>query len=87
MTTRGLIACVLGLLLSGCAIGPNFERPVVDTPAQYRGASPPAASMSPDEAEASDEAEQPVEPAGAGEAEQPVEPAGAGEAEQPVEPA
>ncbi|MCP4241657.1 MAG: efflux transporter outer membrane subunit [Myxococcota bacterium] len=74
MTTRGLIACVLGLLLSGCAIGPNFERPVVDTPAQYRGASPPAASMSPDEAEASDEAEQPVEPAGAGEAEQPVEP-------------
>jgi NodT family efflux transporter outer membrane factor (OMF) lipoprotein len=29
------------LLLSGCAIGPNYKRPVVQTPTQYRQPDPP----------------------------------------------
>ena len=33
---------VLGLLLvvlTGCAVGPNYKRPAVDVPATYRGAT------------------------------------------------
>ena len=34
---RGIIAAFLSfVLLTGCAIGPNYHRPVVNTPAQYR---------------------------------------------------
>jgi outer membrane protein, multidrug efflux system len=28
---------VIGLLLAGCAVGPKYKRPVVDTPGSYRG--------------------------------------------------
>ena len=31
----------VGLALVGCAVGPNFERPVVETPAVYRGDTEP----------------------------------------------
>jgi len=75
MTTRGLIACVLGLVLGGCAIGPNYKRPVVDTPAAYRGAPPPPKPASPGEAEAPDEEEKPAEPAPPDAAAPPDEPA------------
>lgn len=38
----------LGLLLAGCAVGPRYKRPVIDTPPAYRGATPnqaPAESL------------------------------------------
>ena len=48
-----LIALLLGLLpivllSTGCAVGPNYKRPIVDVPGTYRGAvqqdaAPPAA--------------------------------------------
>ena len=28
------------LTLSGCKVGPNYKRPVVDVPGQYRGLAP-----------------------------------------------
>jgi multidrug efflux system outer membrane protein len=31
------ILCMAGLVLTGCAVGPNYKRPTVDTPAIYRG--------------------------------------------------
>lgn len=34
---RPLLLLGLGLLLAGCAVGPNYERPAIDTPAVYRG--------------------------------------------------
>lgn len=37
----------LGLLLAGCAVGPNYSRPEIATPAVYRGAGPnPSAAVS-----------------------------------------
>jgi len=39
MTVR--VGILLPLLLAaGCAVGPNYKRPVVDAPPQYRGAAP-----------------------------------------------
>ncbi|HKY03034.1 MAG TPA: efflux transporter outer membrane subunit [Burkholderiales bacterium] len=35
---RGLPICVSALILSGCTLGPDYERPVLDTPATYRHA-------------------------------------------------
>jgi len=32
------VSCFAGLLLFGCAVGPNYKRPTVDTPATYRTA-------------------------------------------------
>ena len=32
-----LLLCGAGLLLTGCAVGPNYKRPSVDVPAAYRG--------------------------------------------------
>ncbi len=32
------IPCMLALVLFGCAVGPNYQRPAVDTPAAYRTA-------------------------------------------------
>ncbi len=29
------------LTLSGCKVGPNYQRPAVDVPGQYRGLAPP----------------------------------------------
>src|SRR5687767_14917657 len=36
----------VALLLSGCAVGPNYKRPVVALPDQFRGAPAPAAEAS-----------------------------------------
>jgi multidrug efflux system outer membrane protein len=44
-----LVAVLLFSFLTGCAVGPNYKRPVVQTPAQYRQPSPvtePAAKTS-----------------------------------------
>ncbi len=37
---RKLAALALVLLLSGCKVGPNYKRPVLSTPDQYRGVAP-----------------------------------------------
>ena len=42
---RGALA-PLCLLMAGCAVGPNYHRPDVPTPPQYRGATTPAAPES-----------------------------------------
>lgn len=34
---RGLALLAVGLLLIGCAVGPNYKRPAINTPAAYRG--------------------------------------------------
>lgn len=35
-----LAACGALLFLAGCTVGPNYQRPKVDTPTSYRGATP-----------------------------------------------
>jgi multidrug efflux system outer membrane protein len=40
MRTRIISAAALLLTLSGCKVGPNYQRPVVDVPGQYRGLAP-----------------------------------------------
>ena len=40
-------AAALGMPLSGCIQGPNYSRPVVEVPAQYRISAPAAATQSP----------------------------------------
>ena len=41
----------LALLTSGCTVGPNYKKPAVDIPGQYRGTAPspetPASSSQP----------------------------------------
>ena len=37
-----LLVIVTALLLSSCAVGPNYQRPQIATPAQFRGATAPA---------------------------------------------
>ena len=37
----GLLAIVAGLL-TGCMLGPDYQRPAVPVPAEYRSAEPPA---------------------------------------------
>jgi outer membrane protein, multidrug efflux system len=37
---RWLSLLTLGLLLTGCAVGPDYSRPAITTPEVYRGASP-----------------------------------------------
>ncbi|HTX25185.1 MAG TPA: efflux transporter outer membrane subunit [Steroidobacteraceae bacterium] len=45
---RSLVGLGIGAVLAGCALGPNYERPAVDVPAAYRGASAgPSAVASP----------------------------------------
>lgn len=39
MKTRALPLLVVLPLLAGCAVGPNYKRPVVDTPGTYRYAA------------------------------------------------
>ena len=41
MKTRALSAALLMLTLAGCKVGPNYKRPAVDVPDQYRGLAPP----------------------------------------------
>jgi outer membrane protein, multidrug efflux system len=43
---RLLAVSLVVLLLSGCAVGPNYKRPGVDVPSAYRGASPQPATQS-----------------------------------------
>lgn len=38
-------AVVLTLLLAGCKVGPNYSRPTVSTPGQYRGIAPDLAAQ------------------------------------------
>jgi multidrug efflux system outer membrane protein len=40
-TFRRISTLTLILTLAGCKVGPNYKRPVVDTPASYRGALAP----------------------------------------------
>jgi multidrug efflux system outer membrane protein len=40
MRTRIFIAPILLLALSGCKVGPNYKRPTLDVPGQYRGLAP-----------------------------------------------
>jgi multidrug efflux system outer membrane protein len=40
MRTRVFIVPVLLLALSGCKVGPNYKRPTLDVPGQYRGLAP-----------------------------------------------
>ena len=44
--TRTLSAVAIIGSLAGCKVGPNYKRPVVDTPANYRGALAPDATPS-----------------------------------------
>ena len=44
MRIRTLSAVLWLLTLSGCKVGPNYKRPVVDVPGQYRGLAPGAGS-------------------------------------------
>ncbi|HSZ10286.1 MAG TPA: efflux transporter outer membrane subunit [Steroidobacteraceae bacterium] len=42
---RACVSLMLGLLLAGCMVGPDYKRPPVETPGVYRGDSrPPVAS-------------------------------------------
>ena len=43
---KGLsIAAAMGIILAGCSVGPNYQRPKIDTPGAFRG--PDSASSSP----------------------------------------
>src|ERR1700733_3671975 len=44
-TRKFAAAIVLVALLSGCKVGPNYKRPVVVTPDQYRGVAPDLSSQ------------------------------------------
>jgi multidrug efflux system outer membrane protein len=43
--TRASLVVLPALLLAGCAVGPNYRRPAVALPDQYRGATTDAASL------------------------------------------
>jgi multidrug efflux system outer membrane protein len=43
----GLALCALLLALTGCKVGPNYHRPTVATPADYRGALAPDIATAP----------------------------------------
>ena len=38
---RRLLGVFLSLLVTGCAVGPNYKRPVIESPAMFRGDSAP----------------------------------------------
>lgn len=38
LLTAGCAGCVFGIILFGCAVGPDYKRPAVDTPSAYRRA-------------------------------------------------
>jgi multidrug efflux system outer membrane protein len=42
-----LFSLSLGLIVAGCKVGPNYQRPVVNTPASYRGALAPDIAPAP----------------------------------------
>ena len=37
---RKIAASMLVFLITGCKVGPNYKRPVLATPDQYRGVAP-----------------------------------------------
>lgn len=43
---RHVALVAAGVLLAGCTVGPNYQRPAVQTPADFRGAIAPAAEPS-----------------------------------------
>ena len=43
--TRASLAVLSALLLAGCAVGPNYKRPAVPVPEEYRGAIADASSL------------------------------------------
>ena len=43
---RVIVVSIVLLLTSGCAIGPNYKRPLVDVPATYRGTTSQAREQS-----------------------------------------
>jgi hypothetical protein len=45
MTTRLVCATLAMTLLAGCMLGPDYQRPTLTLPAQYRDAEPPALSQ------------------------------------------
>ena len=46
MTARGVAGLVVAVSIAGCVRGPNYQRPVVETPAAFRGGeSEPAVSL------------------------------------------
>src|ERR1035438_3876888 len=44
MRSACAVACLL-VVLAGCAVGPNYKRPAVQTPAQYRQPAPADAAL------------------------------------------
>src|ERR1700752_1028633 len=46
MRARTLAAALLLLLPCACKVGPNYKRPVLSVPDQYRGAAPPIDTQS-----------------------------------------
>jgi multidrug efflux system outer membrane protein len=40
----GIVLALLGAVIAGCAVGPNYKRPVVDSPADFRGDNAPGNS-------------------------------------------
>jgi multidrug efflux system outer membrane protein len=44
--TRGLLAAAVALTLAGCTIGPNYTRPELPAPAEYRGVLAPQDAQS-----------------------------------------
>jgi len=45
MNVKACSAAALALLISGCKVGPNYKRPPVNTPGQYRGLAPDLANQ------------------------------------------
>ncbi len=57
MRARTLIAALLLLLPTACKLGPNYKRPALSVPDQYRGAAPPLTNQ-----QASPASAQPAQP-------------------------
>jgi multidrug efflux system outer membrane protein len=45
ISAKAFSAMVLTLFATGCKVGPNYQRPSVDTPGQYRGLAPDLANQ------------------------------------------
>jgi multidrug efflux system outer membrane protein len=45
---KTILLFVLTILTLGCTVGPNYQRPKIDTPGGYRSAAPPSGGSQPD---------------------------------------
>src|SRR5437879_5548614 len=45
MKTYPIVALFIALLLTGCAMGPNYQRPAVQTPLSFRAPEPSSAAQ------------------------------------------